>query len=76
MQRPFLSRPAARPMRFGKRSPATVTGSRTRACCHSAVQRRALEPRQRGQRQFVGVLGVEAEQERAGKRDRAMTGRH
>jgi DNA topoisomerase-3 len=31
MQRAFLSRPAARPTRFGKRRPATVTGSSMRA---------------------------------------------
>ena len=34
MQRPFLSSPAARPMRFGNFRPATLTGSLTRECAH------------------------------------------
>ena len=37
MQRPFLSSPAARPMRLGKARPAIDTGSFTRACSTRAI---------------------------------------
>ena len=67
-QRPFLSSPAARPMRFGKRSPASVHRVvDARAARRPQMQRRALDARQRAERQVVRRLGVEAEQERAGQ---------
>ena len=68
MQRPFLSSPAARPMRFGK----AQAGERHRivdaALGDRADQRRALDRRQRAEGQVVRVLGIEPEQERAGER--------
>ena len=48
MQRPFLSSPAARPTRFGKVRPASVTGSAMRRCaqahCSGVFCKRASEP--------------------------------
>ena len=67
MQRPFLSSPAARPMRLGKRRPASVTGIVDAALGDGVDQRRVLDRRHRAEGEVVRVLGVEPEQERPGE---------
>ena len=67
MQRAFLSRPAARPTRFGKLQACERDRIVDARRCIGAGQRRVLRARQRVERQLMGVLGIEAEEEGAGK---------
>ena len=68
MQRPFLSSPAARPMRFGNAQAGDrhpIDDPRLR---DQHFERRALDPRERRQGQVVRMLRIEAEQEWARQR--------
>ena len=67
MQRPFLSSPAARPMRLGKRQPGHRHRVVDARLLPQALRRRVLQPRERAERQVVGGFRVEAEQEGAGE---------
>ena len=68
MQRPFLSSPAARPIAIRKGQAGESAPGRARALRDQRDQRRVLDRRQRGEGEIVGVLGVEAEQERPRQR--------
>jgi hypothetical protein len=68
MQRPFLSRPGGQADAVGKAQPGhrdRVVHPRLRP---QALRRRVLQPGDGVQRQVVGLLGVQAEQEGAGQR--------
>ena len=67
MQRPFLSSPAARPTRLGKRSPATTTGVIDTRLLPQRLCGRVLQVSDGAQGQLMGGFRVEAEQERAGE---------
>ena len=67
MQRPFLSSPAARPMRFGKVRPAIVTGSSTRRCATAQTSGVRWIAASAAEGQVVRVLRIEPEQERSGE---------